>query len=121
MNRQEMRITVDAAMRARDVSRPRPARADGEATTTETETRTETRRETRPETRREARPETRTGPAPGPSAKEARRERRRLGKRGTAATAPDGAAPGDRARPRGVPDGRVRAAEDRAKRRNPET
>ncbi|MFA1547682.1 hypothetical protein [Actinomadura chokoriensis] len=62
-----MRITVDAAMRARDVSRPRP---DG------------------------AEPPAASGPGPGKTAEPAKRtkaaknERRRQGKRGAAARKP---------------------------------
>ncbi|MFD0687698.1 hypothetical protein [Actinomadura fibrosa] len=55
-----MRITVDAAMRARDVSRPRPDGCEGEATG--------------PGSPKAAEPARRT--------KAAKNERRRLGKRG---------------------------------------
>lgn len=67
-----MRITVDAAMRARDVSRPRP---EGEAP---------------PPARQAPGPEAASDGAPGSGrrTKAAKNERRRLGKRGGGARKP---------------------------------
>ncbi|QXJ21018.1 hypothetical protein AGRA3207_001824 [Actinomadura graeca] len=81
MGQAGMRITVDAAMRARDISRPRPAGTEPAGTG----------RGDRPS--EPAGPATAAGTAGARNGKAAKNERRRLGKRGgTRKPAVDGGA-----------------------------